>query len=64
MSAATRAVTPAARERRLYLVGVYLDRLKAMNAPSPFDQDALALLETGRSTARPAFAWEKRAGHA
>ena len=39
MSAASRAVTPAARERRLYLVGVYLDRLKALNAPSPFDNE-------------------------
>lgn len=45
MSAASRAVTPAARERRLHLVGVYLDRLKELNAPSPFDED------------RPAFAW-------
>jgi hypothetical protein len=39
MSAATRAVTPQARERRLYLVNVYLDRLKALNAPSPFDDE-------------------------
>ena len=39
MSAASRAVTPQARERRLYLVNVYLDRLKALNAPSPFDED-------------------------
>lgn len=38
MSAASRAVTPAARDRRLYLVGLYLDRLKALNAPSPFDE--------------------------
>ena len=39
MSAATRAVTPQARERRLQLVNVYLDRLKALNAPSPFEDD-------------------------
>jgi len=39
MSAASRAVTPQARERRLFLVNVYLDRLKALNAPSPFDDE-------------------------
>ena len=39
MSAASRAVTPAARDRRLFLVNVYLDRLKALNAPSPFDDE-------------------------
>jgi hypothetical protein len=39
MSAASRAVTPAARERRLQLVNVYLDRLKALNAPSPFEDE-------------------------
>ena len=59
MSAATRAVTPAARERRLHLVGVYLDRLKAMNAPSPFDEDKATLLESARSMHRPAFAWRE-----
>ena len=37
MNAATRAVTPAARERRLQMVGRYLDHLKALNAPSPFE---------------------------
>jgi hypothetical protein len=45
MSAASRAVTPQARERRLQLVGIYVDHLKALNAPSPFDDD------------RPAFGW-------
>jgi len=39
MSAATRAVTPQARDRRLHLVNVYLERLKALNAPSPFDDE-------------------------
>jgi hypothetical protein len=39
MSAASRAVTPQAKERRLQLVNVYLDRLKALNAPSPFDDE-------------------------
>jgi len=39
MSAASRAVTPQARDRRLKLVNVYLDRLKALNAPSPFEDE-------------------------
>ncbi|MCL6742039.1 hypothetical protein LZ518_12960 [Sphingomonas sp. RB56-2] len=56
MSAASRAVTPQARERRLYLVNLYLDRLKALNAPSPFDDE----LRPGS-----AFAWAQRhSGHA
>jgi hypothetical protein len=42
MIAASRAITPAARERRLYLVGVYLDRLRGLNAPVPFDELKLA----------------------
>lgn len=45
MSAASRAITPEARQRRLHLVGVYLDRLKALNAPLPFEDD------------RSAFSW-------
>jgi hypothetical protein len=52
LSAASRAVTPAARERRLHLVNIYLDHLKALNAPSPFeDQQFSALLD------KPAFNW-------
>ena len=59
MSAATRAVTPAARDRRLHLVGIYLDRLKAMNAPSPFEYDKLSnSIEIGKSGRRSAFAWQ------
>ena len=61
MSAASRAVTPAARERRLHLVGIYLERLKAMNAPSPFQPEMLAGLAEGRQSAdRPAFSWARR----
>jgi hypothetical protein len=60
MSAATRAVTPAARERRLQLVDLYLQRLHALNEPSPFDDPFLA-----RNLGQPktekklhsAFAW-------
>ena len=37
MSAAARAVTPQARQRRLMLVSRYLDHLKQLNAPAPFD---------------------------
>jgi len=51
MSAASRAVTPQARERRLYLVNVYLDRLKALNAPSPFDDEL---------SPASAFAWNQQ----
>ena len=40
MAAASRAVTDAARVRRLQLVETYIDHLKSMKAPSPFsDQD-------------------------
>ena len=42
MSAASRAVTTAARERRLQLVDLYLQRLHALNEPSPFDDRFLA----------------------
>lgn len=46
MSAASRAVTSAARDRRLYMVNVYLERLKALNAPSPFDERHMAAMES------------------
>ena len=55
MSAASRAVTPAARDRRLHLVNLYLDHLKALNAPAPFDERDVA--EMRRPAARSAFAW-------
>lgn len=51
MAAATRAVTPAARDRRLKLVDTYVEHLKALNAPSPFDDgDFLAFPSS-------AFSW-------
>jgi hypothetical protein len=56
MSAASRAVTPAARDRRLYLVGLYLDRLKALDAPSPFDDRQLATM-AGAAVPRSPFCW-------
>ena len=51
MAAATRAVTEAARERRLQLVDLYLQHLKSLNAPSPFSEDA---------NDRSAFGWSRR----
>jgi hypothetical protein len=37
MAAASRAVTAAARDRRMKLAGVFLDRLKALEGRSAFD---------------------------
>jgi hypothetical protein len=42
MDAAKRAVTGAARERRLQLVDLYVRRLEALNAPSPFSAHGFA----------------------
>ena len=52
MAAATRAVTEAARDRRLQLVDLYVERLKTLEARSPFDE--------GRAD-DPAFSWSRRA---
>jgi hypothetical protein len=37
MAAAGRAVTDAARDRRMQLAGVFLDRLRALETRSAFD---------------------------
>jgi hypothetical protein len=37
MAAAERAVTPEARDRRMQLAGVFLDRLKDLESRSAFD---------------------------
>lgn len=42
MAAASRAVTEAARLRRLQLVDTYIQHLKALKAPSPFSESDLA----------------------
>jgi hypothetical protein len=42
MAAASRAVTEAARLRRLQLVDTYIQHLKAMKAPSPFSDIELS----------------------
>ena len=64
MGAARRAVTPAARERRMQLVDLYLQRLAELKEPSPFDEQdfvkasglpAAAMAKSG--SARSAFAW-------
>jgi hypothetical protein len=60
MTAADRAVTPAARERRLHLVARYLDHLKLLNAPSPFDERQFAGMDGSAgedSHFRSAFRW-------
>ena len=60
MSAASRAVTDAARERRLQLVDLYLQRLEAMREPSPFEDHDLSKALGRRATAKDlhsAFSW-------
>ena len=60
LAAAERAITEAARDRRLQLVDVYLAHLKELDVPSPFDDDdseRLAAMLSGRRKERPAFAW-------
>jgi hypothetical protein len=42
MAAASRAVTEAARLRRLTLVDTYIEHLKALRAPSPFTELEMA----------------------
>jgi hypothetical protein len=57
MAAASRAVTEAARERRLQLVDLYVQRLEALEAPSPFSESDLVRLLGPAASDRPAFAW-------
>lgn len=47
MAAASRAVTEAARERRLQLVEAYLQHLKAMSAPCPISEQEIAEVRRG-----------------
>ena len=67
MSAASRAVTDEARQRRLKLVDHYVQRLQELDEPSPFDQAVLSR-NTGRSRTatdrRSAFGWKARATEA
>ena len=56
MAAANRAVTAQARQRRLQLVDTYVGHLKALDAPSPFEDELIG------TAASPAFAWQSAAG--
>ncbi len=56
MAAANRAVTVEARQRRLQLVDTYVERLKTLDAPNPFEDELVSL------TASPAFAWQSAVG--
>jgi hypothetical protein len=56
LAAASRAVTEAARERRMIMAGIFLERLKAMEA------DCAAELGLAGPDQVPAFNWTK--GHA
>ena len=58
LAAADRAVTSAARERRLQLVGLYLDRLRELDEPSPFNERELMRRLAAQ---RPAMAWQPAA---
>ena len=60
MGAARRAVTEAARERRMQLVDLYLQRLAELKEPSPFDEQDFAKasgLPAATRNPRSAFAW-------
>jgi hypothetical protein len=52
LAAANRAVTESARERRMILAGVFLERLKVLEASSASADPALAAADGG-----PAFKW-------
>ena len=52
MAAAGRSVTAAARERRLQLVALYIERLRDLDEPSPFSELELA-------SAGAVFEWAK-----
>ena len=52
LAAANRAVTESARERRMILAGVFLERLKVLEASSARADSRLAAAAPG-----PAFKW-------
>jgi hypothetical protein len=56
LAAANRAVTAAARARRLILAETFLDRLKAVEAAASATELAI-----GMALDRPAMDWERRA---
>jgi hypothetical protein len=63
MAAANRAVTDAARQRRLLLVDTYVQHLEALHQPNPFDDpDYVTGLDPAASGHRPAIDWRDSAG--
>ena len=52
LAAASRAVTDAARQRRLKLVDLYVGHLKALEAPNPFAEEQSAFAWRNGSRAR------------
>ena len=56
LAAAERAVTPAARARRMQLASAFLERLKSVEAQAMLsDREVRAL--TSAASARPVFDW-------
>ena len=61
MAAASRAVTPAARIRHEQLVRLFVERLKVLNAPSPFSEDELGQrlgVDGETDPGVPIFSWQ------
>lgn len=63
LAAADRAVTPAARARRMQLAGAFLQRLKAIEAEALLSEREMQALT---DVARPMFEWAdaRPIGHA
>jgi hypothetical protein len=60
LGAASRAVTEEARQRRLQLVDLYVQRLTALHEPNPFSERDFARARGSSGAAngqRSAFAW-------
>lgn len=53
LTAAGRAVTQAARERRMILAGIFLDRLRTIEACAPSEFELAAAAKTS------AFGWQE-----
>ena len=59
LAAANRAVTAAARDRRMQLAGIFLERLKTAEAiDAQFDHDVRQFVVVADNL--PAFDWTKR----
>lgn len=62
MIAASRAVTEAARERRMQLVGSYVDQLEALGEQMPTDDSFRASIRSVEGRDSSAFGWEFGSG--